>query len=451
MLKSKYILILIIPVVVLLGLSVWWSYKTRNFEVENIVATDNPKIEEVKPKTILFVGDIMLDRKVEVQMDKNGVFYPFEKMSQFLNNSDVAVGNLEGPILKNPPQFPLDSLTFAFRADVVEALTSANLKILSLANNHTSDIGQKALQETKDLLQQDGISYIGDPIICSAEFLLKNDLLFLAFNKTFPTCKDEKIIEIVNSTKSLNADKFLIVLLHWGEEYKLKSSPVQQELAHKIIDAGADLIVGTHPHVVQQIEKYNNKLIFYSLGNFIFDQYFSQETQEGLIIELSVFSNKFVYKLFPIEISLSQPVLMNEQKAKIFLEKLNLNSIIEIAREKSVCFQENCFFVEIANTPEQRTQGLMNRENLAENRGMLFIFDQSGIYSFWMKNTLIPLDIIWLNENKEVVFIEKNAQPCRETCPSINPHQKARYVLEINGGLSDKINLKTGDKIIFNQ
>ena len=133
MLKSKYILILIIPTVILLGLSVWWSYKTRNFEVENIVATDNPKIEEVKPETILFVGDIMLDRKVELLMKKNGFDYPFEKISQFLNESDGVFGNLEGPISKNPENYSLVAMEFAFDAKVIEPLASANFKVLSLA------------------------------------------------------------------------------------------------------------------------------------------------------------------------------------------------------------------------------------------------------------------------------------------------------------------------------
>jgi len=450
MLKSKYILILIIPTVILLGLSVWWSYKTRNFEVENIVATDNPKIEEVKPETILFVGDIMLDRKVELLMKKNGFDYPFEKISQFLNESDGVFGNLEGPISKNPENYSLVAMEFAFDAKVIEPLASANFKVLSLANNHTFNMGAAGLQETKKLLENARIDWVGDSWICSEKTVIKNDLVFLAFNKTFNGCQDQNLTEIVKSTKASNPDKFLIIAMHWGEEYKLKSSPAQQELAHKIIDAGADLIVGSHPHVVEEIENYKDKLIFYSLGNFIFDQYFSQDVQEGLVVVLEIYPTKFVYKLHPIENNLSQPCLMDEQKVKIFLEKFGLGNTIEINKENKVCFRQDCFFVEMATTPEEWSRGLMNRENLDENRGMLFIFDQEGIYSFWMKNTLIPLDIIWLNQNKEVVFIEKNAQPCKkEICESINPGQKAKYVLEINKGLVDKMGLKTGDYLIF--
>lgn len=112
-----------------------------------------------------------------------------------------------------------------------------------------------------------------------------------------------------------------------------------------------------------------------------------------------------------------------------------------------VCFKNNCFEVEIANTPEKREKGLMFREALKENEGMFFIFEKEGNYPFWMKNTLIPLDIIWLSENGEIVFIKENAQPCTESyCPSIVPNKEAKYVLEIKAGISKNINLNVGEK-----
>ncbi len=117
---------------------------------------------------------------------------------------------------------------------------------------------------------------------------------------------------------------------------------------------------------------------------------------------------------------------------------------------KEVCFKETCFQVEIADTPELRQQGLMFREQLDKNNGMLFIFDEEGIYPFWMKNTLTSLDIIWMNENKEIVYIEYNVQPCKEkVCPNYNPNTEARYVLEINAGLSDEFNITLGNKLDF--
>jgi len=110
--------------------------------------------------------------------------------------------------------------------------------------------------------------------------------------------------------------------VHWGEEYKLINSLAQQGLAHKIIESGADLIIGHHPHVVQNIEKYQGKLIFYSLGNFIFDQYFSPDTQQGLAVGLEIYPDRLVCRLFPLQINLSQPVLMERNKANEFLIQL---------------------------------------------------------------------------------------------------------------------------------
>jgi len=92
----------------------------------------------------------------------------------------------------------------------------------------------------------------------------------------------------------------------------------------------------------------------------------------------------------------------------------------------------------------------MFRKHLDDDRGMLFIFDEENLYPFWMKNTLIPLDILWINNKKEIIFIYKNAQPCTtEPCPVIDPNKKAKYVLELKGGTSDKIGLALGDKVLF--
>ena len=117
---------------------------------------------------------------------------------------------------------------------------------------------------------------------------------------------------------------------------------------------------------------------------------------------------------------------------------------------KKACFQNKCFSLEVANTLKKRAQGLMFRKELARNQAMLFIFPKQGIYNFWMKNTLIPLDIVWLNQNKEVVFIKHNALPCKaEPCGSIKPNGLAKYVLEINGGQAQEMGLKNGDKFYF--
>lgn len=140
----------------------------------------------------------------------------------------------------------------------------------------------------------------------------------------------------------------------------------------------------------------------------------------------------------------------------IFLAVLLISAFfIFSAQEKkyeygSACFKDNCFSVEIPLTDESISRGLMFREHLDADRGMLFVFDRPDVYPFWMKNTLIPLDIIWINESMDVVFISRNTQPCKAViCNDIVPDKKAVYVLEINGGIADAIGLMEGEKIII--
>jgi len=125
----------------------------------------------------------------------------------------------------------------------------------------------------------------------------------------------------------------------------------------------------------------------------------------------------------------------------------NMGDIETKSSAAQACFSDNCFNLEIADAENERILGLMYRENLAPGSGMLFIFPELSEHGIWMKNMLIPLDIIWLDENKKIIFISKNFQPCniKQKCPTIKPDKKAKYVLEINAGIADNLNLQTGD------
>ena len=116
--------------------------------------------------------------------------------------------------------------------------------------------------------------------------------------------------------------------------------------------------------------------------------------------------------------------------------------------KKSACFKDDCFYVEIADSQTERIRGLMYRKTLNKDSGTLFVFEEEGIYPFWMKNTLIPLDIIWINKDKEIIFIKESAQPCKTNiCPTTTSNKRAKYILEINAGLTEEMNIKIGDKI----
>lgn len=127
-------------------------------------------------------------------------------------------------------------------------------------------------------------------------------------------------------------------------------------------------------------------------------------------------------------------------------EEINYSTVTVKINEKEVS-------AELADTPFKQGMGLMFREHLDENAGMLFVFGSEGKRAFWMANTKISLDMIWANSNKEIVFIHKNVPPCTETggmkslCQRYTPDKPAKYVLEVNGGWTDKNNISIGDTI----
>ena len=111
-----------------------------------------------------------------------------------------------------------------------------------------------------------------------------------------------------------------------------------------------------------------------------------------------------------------------------------------------ICFHQHCFTVDIADTAETRARGLMFRDHLPEDHGMLFVFPSDGVRAFWMKDTLIPLDMIWLDKDLRILHLEENVQPCEhDPCPSYRSARPARYVLELNAGTAREIGLKPGD------
>jgi len=313
------------------------SAKTVKANLPNIIMpkVQAQKNQELKPQQILFVGDIMLDRNVEALMEKNGDNYPFEKIADFLAKQDLVVANLEGPIVKSPENFGEHALKFAFNAQTSSVLKDNHINLISLANNHILNMGQTGLKETKEYLTQSQINYFGDPLKCGLDLsYIQDNIIYLGFNKTFSSgCQDADILKSVKEARSQNPDKFLIVNMHWGSEYKTVNSKSQQDLAHQLIDAGADLIIGHHPHVVQNIELYKNKLIFYSLGNFIFDQYFSKNVQQGLAVGLEIYKDKLVYTIYSLQSQKSQPALMADEDKTKFLADLAARSSEELGSQ----------------------------------------------------------------------------------------------------------------------
>lgn len=287
--------------------------------------------EEIIPEKIAFVGDMMFDRGVERLMMRNSFTYPVDLIKGLLNEFNDVVGNLEGPINEEPEDFSDNSLKFSFDKKTLESLNVANFSVLSLANNHTLNTGEEGLAETRSILNEAEINFTGDPRICDiADIYQKDGISYFGINKTYSfNCSDKEIVSSIEEYKFYNPESFLVILIHWGNEYEETNSDQQQKLGRAIIDAGADLIIGSHPHVVQNIEIYNDKLIFYSLGNFIFDQYPIEETLKGLVVGLDIYPEYKEFTLYPIENVLrSKPQLMSDKEE--FLENLASNSSEEL-------------------------------------------------------------------------------------------------------------------------
>ncbi|MFA6537653.1 MAG: CapA family protein [Patescibacteria group bacterium] len=307
-----------------------------NFSMENLVpfadwqskqvviAEEKQKVEdENKSVTLLAVGDVMLSRVVgEKMVAKKNYFYPFEKLAEVLNSTDLTFGNLESPIIAG---LPVKTGSFSFRADEVvgESLSKAGFDIVSLANNHILNQGQKGIAKTVEVLEKNKIDFCGlAGINLTSKIIEKNGLklVFLCYSYDgFAVLQNNygvNGLDIEKMKKDIEEIRtqvdFVVISMHAGTEYAHTSGEVQQKFAHAGIDAGADLIIGHHPHVVQEMEKYKDKFIFYSLGNFIFDQMWSEDTRQGAAIKINFTKNKLpqVLEYIPLYISdYSQPDL----------------------------------------------------------------------------------------------------------------------------------------------
>ncbi|MFA5318560.1 MAG: CapA family protein [Patescibacteria group bacterium] len=316
-------------------------------EIKNQTIQLLPDESELKnrPINFLFFGDIMLGRHVKEVMDKNGgVDYLLTKIAgeekRFFQGIDIIMANLEGAVTNNGAHYaPEISIDFAFNPEDVKQLKNYGFNFFGISNNHALDQNWRGFAETQENLKNSGFDFVGCPDKTVGECSIKIKEIngikigMLAYSMVYGVLDEEKMLAQIKDLK-MQSD-LVIVNMHWGVEYESQTRSNIKELAHNIIDAGADAIIGHHPHVVQNIEIYNGKPIFYSLGNFIFDQYFSQETQEGLAVGATWQDNKMQIDLFPFYSEKSQPALMIDERKQKFLQWLaNISDVSEEYKEQ---------------------------------------------------------------------------------------------------------------------
>mgnify|MGYP001127086822 CR=1 FL=1 len=297
--------------------------------------------------TIVAVGDILLGRTVHRVMERTGDWAaPFRLVASVLADADLTVANLECALTSSfsPPEDPY-TMRFMSVPKAVEGLLLAGIDVVSLANNHSMDFGPVGLRDTIAVLDAHGIAHIGAGETLAvarrpAVFDISGtQVAILGFDGvsagwygarasgpgTVPL-EPELLKEDVAAAAEL-AD-VVVPFFHWGIEYTPGPTQEQQRLARVAIDAGATLVLGSHPHWVQGFEFYEGRPIFYSLGNFVFDQEWSMETKEGVILRLHFEGARLLsFALDPVIIEdFHRPRLAGDEERRVVLERIRAAS-----------------------------------------------------------------------------------------------------------------------------
>lgn len=319
----------------------WYLWQFQNQPIaENILL---PKFEKIEPAEVILiaVGDIMLSRSVEEKMfAAQDYTLPFSKTWKLLSSANLTIGNLESPFYNQGPRVT-KGMVFKAEPEAMAGLKLAGFDVLSLANNHTLNQGIKGLEYTLDYLKENNILTIGagrdfagahQPAIVSSGDLTFGFLAY-SYADYHDSAGQEYVVAGLNIEQAqkdieILRDKvdLIIVSMHAGVEYVTEPNWQQENFARAVVEAGADLVIGHHPHWPQIVENYQDKWIFYSLGNFIFDQEWSQETKTGLILQAVWRETELEkLKLIPVIIeNYSTPRLADEIESQKILNQIGL-------------------------------------------------------------------------------------------------------------------------------
>ncbi|MGX5452565.1 capsular polyglutamate synthetase CapA [Bacillus cereus] len=297
--KNPLYVTIVLPLIAVILIAATWVQRTE--------AIEPVKPHEKEKLTMTMVGDIMMGRHVKEIVERYGTDYVFRHVSSYLKNSDYVSGNFEHPVLledKKNYQKANKNIHLGAKEETVKAVKEAGFTILNLANNHMTDYGVKGTIDTIKAFKAADLDYVGagENLKDVKNIVYQNingvRVATLGFTDAFvagaiatkeqpgalsmnPDVLFQQISKAKDPKKG-NAD-LVVVNTHWGEEYDNKPSPRQEALAKAMVDAGADIIVGHHPHVLQSFDVYKQGIIFYSLGNFVFDQGWTRTKDSALV------------------------------------------------------------------------------------------------------------------------------------------------------------------------
>jgi poly-gamma-glutamate capsule biosynthesis protein CapA/YwtB (metallophosphatase superfamily) len=291
---------------------------------------------------LAFVGDILLASGVETLMKQNGFDYPYKDVKDLLQQPDLTIGNLETPVTDRGVLLKKE---YNYRSPplALPALKEAGIDLVNLANNHVMDYGTEGLLDTMDHLDNTGILRVGaghdakeafNPVIIEKNGI---KIAFLGFSHVVPDVSwkagvkhpgvadtyDYKAPVLAIEKARAEAD-LVVVIAHWGIERTDTPVAYQTDLAHRYIDAGADLVIGGHPHVLQGIEAYKGKWIAYSLGNFIFTTNSVKETLETFVLNATCSKERqCTLAVVPIQTVYAKPVRMNAEQGQALFDRIS--------------------------------------------------------------------------------------------------------------------------------
>lgn len=294
----------------IVGAFIWYQkteVKSLPVLVRNYVNYFIPLVPE-KEITLKFTGDVILARSVNFLTVKSGDFsWAFKNIAPELLDSDLTIINMESPLIDN---CPLTNEGFIFCGDKrhILGLSSAGIDIVGLANNHLGNYEISGVNQTIKNLDSVGILSSG---VQGREIAYKqinnSKFAFLSFNSIYyegsgiPLAEEKYILKLLKEAKENS--NFVVVQIQWGNEYTKILTEYQKNMGKFLIDNGADLVIGNHPHWIQDYEIYKGKYILYALGNFIFDQEWSKETKEGVIAKFTLKNNQVSnLEFIPVEI-----------------------------------------------------------------------------------------------------------------------------------------------------
>jgi poly-gamma-glutamate capsule biosynthesis protein CapA/YwtB (metallophosphatase superfamily) len=292
---------------------------------------------------LAFVGDILPAANVVRLMKKFGYDYPFREAAALLQSADITAGNLESSITVRGT--PAQNKQFLFRGpvDALPAIREAGFDVLSLANNHTLDYGWVGLQDTMDALDDHKLRHMGagiddkqaySPVYVESQGLT---VAYVGVSQVLPEVSWKAgrahpgLAEAYDHARAVaaieeagNQADLVVVMVHWGKEKADKATQSQTNLGRRFIDAGADLVIGSHPHVLQGFESYKDKWIAYSLGNFVFNMTATPKTAEtGVLMAECGKDGSCSLDFHPMLAKESQPAPMEEAAGKALWDRLS--------------------------------------------------------------------------------------------------------------------------------